>query len=169
MPLIPIGIIALCEGLDWIAERGWDGRRIAAITAIAQLSMLAYNPSLFIPTKQAAAEATALVDLLKKIDGPVWFAAYPSYAALAGKPWVTQYGTLQDLSDTKPGYVASHLSQLIRERHFGAIVLHPDDPFVNRDELEDLYEEHPLPEVHSPFLRRVHHIHVAGTLFVRRK
>ena len=61
---------------------------------LAQLSMLAYNPGLFIPTQQAAAEATALVDRLKKIDGPVWFAAYPSYAALAGKPWVTQYGTL---------------------------------------------------------------------------
>jgi hypothetical protein len=169
MPLVPIGIIAISEGFVYLARRGFDGRRLAALTAVAQLAILAYNPGLFIPTKQAAVEAGAIVDFLRKVDGPVWFAAFPSYAAMAGKPWVTQYGTLLDLSSTNPGYVAGHLSALIRERHFGALVLHTDDHFVNRDELGQFYEEQPLPEVHSSFLRRVHHIHVTGSLFVRRK
>lgn len=169
MPLVPIGIIAVSEGFACLARRGFDGRRMAALTAVAQLAILAYNPSLFIPTKQAAVEASAIVGLLKKMDGPVWFAAFPSYAAMAGKPWVTQYGTLLDLSSTNPGYVADQLSQLIRERHFSALVLHADDHFVNREELGQFYEEQPLPVVSSSFLRRVHHVHVTGSLFVRRK
>jgi hypothetical protein len=168
MPLIPIGILAMCEGFARIAARGLDGRRITAMAALAQLLMLAYNPTLFIPTKQATTEATALVDTLRKVDGPVWFPAFPSYAALAGKPWMTQYGTLGDLGTTNPGYVAGDLSRLIRDRYFGAILLYPDDRFVDRDELRRFYDERPLPAVHSPFLRRVHHIHVSGSLFVRR-
>lgn len=169
MPLIPVGIIALSEAFACVAARGLDGRRVAALSALAQLSLLVYDPTLFIPSKQAAAEASALVAVLEKVDGPVWFPAYPSYAALAGKPWMTHYGTLTDLEGTYPGYVAADLSQLINERFFGAIVLPPGDHFVSRDELEKFYEEQALPEVHSPFLRRVHHVHVGGSLFLRRK
>jgi hypothetical protein len=168
MPLIPIGIVAVCEGFAWISARGLDGRRIGALAALVQLLMLAYNPYLFIPTEQAASEAAALVDTFKKVDGPIWFAAFPSYAALAGKPWMTHYGTLTDLETTNPGYVAGHLSRLIRERYFGAILLLPDDRFVDRDELRRFYEERPLPPVHSPFLQRVHHVHMSGSIFVRR-
>jgi hypothetical protein len=50
----------------------------------------------------------------------------------------------------------------------GACCLYPEDHFVDRDELRRFYEELPLPAVHSPFLRRVHHVHVSGSIFVRR-
>jgi hypothetical protein len=168
MPLVPVGIMAISEGFAWIAERGLEVRRIVALTAMVQLSILVYNPVLFIPTQQAADEASALVDVLKEIDGPVWFPAYPSYAALAGKPWVNHIGTLIDLDRAIPGYVADQLSPLIRGRYFGAIVLHPEDRFVKRIELRQFYEERPLPAIRSPFLGRVHHTNLGDSIFVRR-
>ncbi len=168
MPLVPVGIMAVSEGFAWLASRGLDGRRIAALTGLAQLSILVYDPALFIPTKQGADEAAAWVEALKQIDGPVWFASYPSYAALAGKSWVNHFGTLTDLDRAVPGLVAGQLAPLIRERYFGAIVLHPEDRFVSRSELRQFYQERPLPAVRSPFLRRVHHIHVGHSIFVRR-
>lgn len=168
MPLVPIGIMALSEGFAWVAQRGLDGRRIAALTALAQLSILVYDPTLFVPSKQAEDEAASLVAALEEIDGPVWFATFPAYAALAGKPWVNHFGTLTDLDRAMPGFVAGQLSPLIRERYFGALLLHPADHFVDRNELRQFYEERPLPTIRSPFLRRVHHIHLGASMFVRR-
>jgi hypothetical protein len=131
--------------------------------------MLAYDPTLFVPTEQARKEAENLVDDLKTIDGPVWFPAFPSYAAMAGKPWVTHYGTLTDLSTTNPGYIAGALSILVRERALGALIVHPGDPNLNRDELNQYYQEQSLPEIRSPFLKRVHDVHFDGHIFTRRQ
>jgi hypothetical protein len=64
--------------------------------------------------------------------------------------------------------VTEQLSPLVRERHFGAMILHPTDRFVRRSELHQFYEERPLPAIRSPFLRRVHHIHLGASMFVRR-
>jgi hypothetical protein len=169
MPLIPMGAIAAAEGLSWIQKRGFDVRRISSLALTAQLIMLAYDPTLFVPTEQARKEAENLVDDLKTIDGPVWFPAFPSYAAMAGKPWVTHYGTLTDLSTTNPGYIAGALSILVRERALGALIVHPGDPNLNRDELNQYYQEQSLPEIRSPFLKRVHDVHFDGHIFTRRQ
>ena len=154
MPSISVGAIAIAEGTRWIARVGFDGRRIAALAAVAQLSILIYNPSLFVPTREAVQEAANLVETLKEVDGPIWFPSYPSYAAMAGKPWVTHYGTLIDLEAWNPGLVGGQLSQAIRGRWFGALILHDNDPFVNMTELRHFYDEKPFPEIRSPFFRR---------------
>ena len=167
MPSLAVGALALAEGAQWMARRGFDGRRIASLAALAQLAMLIYNPTLFLPTAEAAKEAGRLVETLKQVDGPIWFPSFPSYAALAGKPWVAHYGTLTDLDVTNTGHLASDLSRAIRNRWFGGVILHPNDPLVNMTELRQFYEERPFPEINSPFLRRTFNIEF-GAIFIRK-
>ena len=168
MPSLALGALAMAEGAQWIANRGLDGRRIAALATLAQLCILAYNPQLFLPTAEAVKEAGHLVETLKLVDGPIWFPSFPSYAAMAGKPWVAHYGTLTDLDAANPGRVADELSRAIRSRWFAAIILHPNDPFVNMAELRQFYEEQPFPEIHSPFLRRDFNLEFSA-IFTRKR
>jgi hypothetical protein len=167
MPSLAVGALAIAEGAQWIARHGLDARGIAGCAAMAQLCMLIYNPTLFLPTAEAAKEAGQLVETLKQVDGPIWFPSFPSYAALAGKPWVAHYGTLTDLDVTNPGHLASELSRAIRNRWFGAVILHPNDRFVNMTELRQFYDERPFPEIHSPFLRRAFNLEFAA-IFTRK-
>jgi hypothetical protein len=167
MPSISVGAMAIAEGTRWIARHGLDERRIAGLAAVAQLAMLAYNPALFLPTAEAVKEAGQLVETLKKVDGPIWFPTFPSFAAMAGKPWVAHYGTLTDLDVTNPGQVARDVSRAIRSRWFGALILPPNDRFVNMTELRQFYQEQPFPEIRSPFLRRSFNMEF-GAILVRR-
>jgi hypothetical protein len=165
---MPSLALAMAEGAQWIANRGLDGRRVAALVTLAQLCILVYNPRLFFPTAEAVKEASHLVETLRLLDGPIWFPSFPSYAAMAGKPWVAHYGTLTDLDAANPGPVADELSRAIRSRWFGALILHPNDPFVNMTELRQFYEERPFPEIHSPFLRRTFNLEFSA-IFTRKR
>jgi hypothetical protein len=169
MPSISVGAMAIVEGAQWLARRGLDGRRIAGFAALAQLAILSYDPTLFLPTSDAVKEASHLAEILNKVDGPIWFPSYSSYATLAGKPWVTHYGTLTDIEATNPGRIAGEIALAIKNRHFGAIILHPTDSFVDRNQLSQFYEPQQFPTIHSPFLRRSLYNFDFGTIFVRKQ
>jgi len=160
-----VGALALAEGAQWMARRGFDGRRIASLAALAQLAMLIYNPTLFLPTAEAAKEAGRLVETLKQVDGPIWFPAFlpmrAGWKTLGRTLWNAdrsrrdQSGHLAATSPARSG-IAGSVCHLASQR-----------PLGEHDELRQFYEERPFPEINSPFLRRTFNIEF-GAIFIRK-
>jgi hypothetical protein len=162
MPLVPIALLAFAEAERLSARTASRVAGWLPLFPCVQLLALAYDPRPFVPTPSSVVAARSIVARLGELEGPVWFPAFPSYAALAGKPWLAQEVPLADLRKTDPA-VSGRLVPAIRSRAFGALVLPPDDPLTGVA-LAARYRREPLPEAATRFLSTLHQRRVESML-----
>jgi hypothetical protein len=165
MPVFLLAAVAAVEGVNRHIAKHLILKPLFALGCIVQLLMLIYNPIPLLPTDDDAQEARNIVSSLRAVDGPVWFGTFPSYAVLAGKPWVLQDAARLDLSQT---FVTDELSKLISRGTFGAIILPANETLVSPKFIQHFYQAVHLPLAPPPFLRALHDIHFFGKVYVRR-
>jgi hypothetical protein len=165
MPVFVLAQVAFVEAAYRLLAKRPRLETALGLGLIAQLLMLSYSPTTFLPTAADAREAKRIVASLAAVDGPVWFGTFPSYAALAGKPW-----TLHDAGrlDLPPAFVASELSKAMENGSYGAFVLPANETLVENQVLRRNYQAIQLPVDPPPFLRSLHGVHFHGLIHVRR-
>lgn len=165
MPVFLLAAVAAVEGANRHLAKYWVVKPLFALGCIVQLLMLTYNPMRLLPTDADVEEARTIVSSLRAVDGPVWFGTFPSYAVLAGKPWVLQDAALLDLPAS---FVTNELSKLIALGTFGAIILPANETLVPPDHIQRFYQAVQLPLLPPTFLRALHGDHFFGKIYVRR-
>ena len=165
MPVFLLAAVAAVEVVNRHVAKHLVLKPLFALGCIVQLLMLAYNPRPLLPTAADAQEATTIVSSLRSVDGPVWFGTFPSYAVLAGKPWVLQDAALLDLPAS---FVTSELSKSISLGTYGAIILPANETLVAPEFIERSYQAVQLPLLPPAFLRALHDIHFLGKIYIRR-
>jgi hypothetical protein len=165
MPVFLLAIVAAGEVANRHIMKDLFLKPLFAVGCIVQLLMLAYNPMPLLPTSADVQEAQSIVASMRAVDGPVWFGTFPSYAALAGKPWVLQDAARMDLPQS---FVTDELSKLISRGTFGAIILPANATLVPPEFIQHFYQVVHLPLVPPTFLRSLHDIQFFGEVYVRR-
>jgi hypothetical protein len=165
MPVLLLAAVAAAEVVNRHIAKYLVLKSLFALGCIVQLLMLAYDPKPLLPTAADAQEARTIVSSLRAVDGPVWFGTFPSYAVLAGKPWVLQDAALLDLPAS---FVTDELSKSIASGTFGAIVLPANETLVAPEYIERFYQAVQLPLLPPTFLRALHGDHFIGKIYVRR-
>lgn len=165
LPVLPLAAVAAYDAAIEAGTRHPQTRRYLSLGLLAQLLVLTYNPLPWLPTFADVQAAQRLVASLRAVDGPVWFTTFPSYARLAGKPWVLQDGGRIDLM---PSFVESELSKAVADQIFGAVILPDDDSSLSPESLSLHYHALQLPLDLPPFLRYLHSGHFLGRIYVRR-
>lgn len=98
----------------------------------------------------------------------MWVPAFPSYAALAGKPWFAHEVALADLAQTHPGLVRRSLDERIARRAFGGLVVRHEFSWIDRAALAS-YRLQALPAPQSRFLRTLQANHLPEGMWVETK
>jgi hypothetical protein len=122
--VLPLAGVAAYDAATEVIRQRPAIERWLSLGLLGQFLVLTYNPVPLLPTFADAQAAQQLVSSLRAVDGPVWFTTFPSYAHLAGKPWVLHDGGRIDL---QPSFVHSELSKAVTAARFGAVVLPDDD------------------------------------------
>jgi hypothetical protein len=155
LPLLPVAVLAAVEGAGHLANTHCRGTRLLRYLPALQLLALPYDPRPAIPTREDERATAGLVERLRNVQGDVWFPAFPSYAALAGKPWLSQEVALTDLEQLHPGLVDASIAKALRSGPLRALVLRPDTVLVDRKLLAGFPRE-TLPVPRSPFSKMLY-------------
>jgi hypothetical protein len=119
-------MLAILAGIATPIAASRPGRAAIIHAAwIAQFALLFYNPTAQIPTAADERAGRALIEGIRRIDGPVFIPCHGYLAAMAGKPSHAQMMALGDVLRSPRADVRDRLnaevSTAVREHRFAAI------------------------------------------------
>ncbi|MCK5241844.1 glycosyltransferase family 39 protein [bacterium] len=131
--------------ISWLSNKEVV-KLIVHLLIIIQFSILVYPPQKQLPSQTDKLSGRHFMDILKKINGPVWIPAHGYLATMAGKPAYANLPAMHEIlrtiskqEDSAGKSFLQSLASALHQKKFSAVIL--DMPFVQYPELNNVLLE----------------------------